>query len=236
VIILSVGYGYDEDDKISTNFGVLNRPQGWRRLNVAITRARQRIEVVSSIRAADVQDMGNESIRHLKAYLEYAERDAATLGREITDREGMTAFEQSVLDTIKGWNFAVRRKIVAAGQAIDLGVLRPDHPDEAYALGIEFDGPGYREIPSTRDRDRLREQELRDLGWHLHRVWSTHWYANQAEEAGRLLTAIQRAISDPAPDFGRLPSRRSNTPYRPVVRSLIRPSPERVRGRHAAPE
>ncbi|MCU7725007.1 DUF4011 domain-containing protein [Actinoplanes sp. KI2] len=236
VIILSVGYGYDENDKISTNFGVLNRPQGWRRLNVAITRARQRIEVVSSIRAPDVQDMGNESIRHLKAYLEYAERDAATLGREVTDREGMTAFEQSVLDTIKQWNFAVRRKIVASGQAIDIGVLRPDHPDEAYALGIEFDGPGYREIPSTRDRDRLREQELRDLGWHLHRVWSTHWYANQAEEAGRLLTAIQRAITDPAPAFDRLPSRRSGTPYRPVVRELVRPSPERVRGRHALPD
>ena len=229
VIILSVGYGYDENDKISTNFGVLNRPQGWRRLNVAITRARQRIEVVSSIHSADVQDMGNESIRHLKAFLEYAERDAATLGKEVTDADGRTAFEESVLETIKSWNFAVRRQIVAAGHPIAIGVLHPDHPDEVYALGIEFDGPGYRGISSARDRDRLREQELRELGWHLHRVWSAHWYANQAEEAGRLLAAIQRAIADPAPAFDRLPSRGWNAPYRPVGRGL------RPAGRHAAP-
>src|SRR6185437_13542585 len=160
--------GYDENDKISTNFGVLNRPRGWRRLNVAITRAVQRLEVVSSIHATDVQDMGNESIRHLKAFLEYAERDAATLGKDVTDTEGMTAFEESVLETICGWNFAVRRQIGAAGHWVDIGVLHPDHPDEVYVLGIEFDGPAYRRIPSARDRDRLREQELRDLGCHLH--------------------------------------------------------------------
>jgi hypothetical protein len=220
VIILSVGYGYDEHDKISTNFGVLNRPRGWRRLNVAITRAAQRLEVVSSIHATDVQDMGNESIRHLKAFLEYAERDAATLGKDVTNTEGRTPFEESVLDTIHGWNFAVRRHIGAAGHWIDLGVLHPDHPDEVYALGIEFDGPGYHQVPSARDRDRLREQELKELGWHLHRVWSTAWYANQPEEADRLLSAIQRALGDPAPGFDRLPSRGWNAPYRGVARDL----------------
>ncbi len=221
VIILSVGYGYDENDKISTNFGVLNRPRGWRRLNVAITRARQRVEVVSSIHASDVQDMGNESVRHLKAFLEYAERDAATLGKELSDREGMTAFEESVLATIAGWGFAVRRRIGACGHWIDLGVLHPDHPDEVYALGIEFDGPGYRAIASARDRDRLREQELRELGWHLHRVWSTAWYRNQAEEAGRLLGAIQRALADPAPGFDRLPAHAWGSTYRPVRGQLL---------------
>jgi hypothetical protein len=225
VIILSVGYGYDEHDKISTNFGVLNRPRGWRRLNVAITRARQRVEVVSSIHAGDVQDMGNESVRHLKAFLEYAERDAATLGKDAADTSDLSAFEESVLETIQGWNFAVRRRIGAAGHWIDIGVLHPDHPDEVYALGIELDGPGYRAVPSARDRDRLREQELRELGWHLHRVWSTAWYTDQAAEAGRLLAAIQRALSDPAPAFDRLPARRWNAPYRPVSRSFATDSP-----------
>ena len=224
VIILSVGYGYDENDKISTNFGVLNRPKGWRRLNVAITRACQRIEVVSSIHATDVPDMGNESIRHLKAYLEYAERDAATLGRPVTDREGMTAFEESVLATIEGWDYGVRRRIGAAGHWIDLGILHPEHPDEVYALGIEFDGPGYQRIGAARDRDRLREQELRDLGWHLHRIWSTAWYHDQAAEAGRLLAAIQRAVADPAPGFDRLPSRGWNAPYRPIARTFDEPA------------
>ncbi|GIF20624.1 hypothetical protein BJ973_001471 [Actinoplanes tereljensis] len=229
VIILSVGYGYDDHDKISTNFGVLNRPKGWRRLNVAITRARQRIEVVSSIHASDVPDMGNESIRHLKAFLEYAERDAATLGKDVSDREGMTSFEESVLSTIKGWGFSVRRQIGAAGHWIDLGVLHPEHPDEVYAVGIEFDGPGYRGVSAARDRDRLREQELRELGWHMHRVWSTAWYANQAEEAGRLLGAVQRALADPAPGFDRLPGRAwGGAPQRPIGHVLVEPSVEDI--------
>jgi very-short-patch-repair endonuclease len=221
VIILSIGYGYDEHDKISTNFGVLNRPKGWRRLNVAITRARQRVEVVSSIHAVDVPDMGNESVRHLKAFLEYAERDAATLGRDVTEHEGMTPFEQSVLHTIAGWGYSVRRQIGAAGHWIDLGILHPDHPDEVYALGIEFDGPGYRAVPSARDRDRLRDQELRELGWHLHRIWSTAWYRNQPEEAGRLLGAIQRALADPQPGFDRLPAHAWGSTYRPLRGQLL---------------
>jgi hypothetical protein len=225
VIILSVGYGYDENDKISTNFGVLNRPRGWRRLNVAITRARRRLEVVSSIHATDVQDMGNESIRHLKAFLEYAERDAATLGKDVADDSDMSAFEKSVLETIQSWDFAVRRRIGAAGHWIDIGVLHPDHPDEVYALGIELDGPGYHAVSSARDRDRLREQELRELGWHLHRIWSSAWYSNQADEAGRLLAAIQRALAAPAPGFDRLPSRGWNAPYRGVGRSLTSDMP-----------
>ncbi|GIM88518.1 DUF4011 domain-containing protein [Paractinoplanes toevensis] len=229
VIILSVGYGYDDTDKISTNFGVLNRPRGWRRLNVAITRARQRIEVVSSIHASDVPDMGNESIRHLKAFLEYAERDAATLGKEVTDREGMTSFEESVLSTIKGWGFEVRRQIGAAGHWIDLGVLHPEHPDEVYAVGIEFDGPGYRKVAAARDRDRLREQELRELGWHMHRIWSTAWYSNQAEEAGRLLGAVQQALADPAPGFDRLPGRAwGGVTHRPIGHVLVEPSMEDI--------
>src|SRR4030095_14398221 len=132
-------YGYDENDKISTNFGALNRPKGWRRLNVAITRARPRVEVVASIRSGDVPDMGNESVRHLKAFLEYAERDAATLGQEVDGSPvDASAFEQAVLATLRGWGFTVRRRIGAAGHWIDLGVLHPDHPDEVYALGIEF--------------------------------------------------------------------------------------------------
>ncbi|GIE94471.1 DUF4011 domain-containing protein [Paractinoplanes rishiriensis] len=222
VIILSVGYGYDENDKISTNFGVLNRPRGWRRLNVAITRATQLVEVVSSIHAADVPDMGNESVRHLKAFLEYAERDAATLGRPVSDPEGVTPFEESVLATIAGWGYAVRRQIGAAGHWIDLAVLHPDHPDDVYALAIEFDGPGYRSIGAARDRDRLREQELREQGWHLHRIWSTAWYRNQAEEAGRLLGAIQRALADPPPAADRLPAAHAwASTYRPVAHQLL---------------
>ena len=222
VIILSVGYGYDENDKISTNFGALNRPRGWRRLNVAITRARERVEVVSSIHASDVPDMGNESVRHLKAYLEYAERAAATLGRDPEDREGITPFEDAVLTLVRDWGFRARRRVGAAGHWIDLAILHPGQEKDVFALGIEFDGPAYHSVPSTRDRDRLRYDELRELGWHMHRIWSTAWYLDPEAEQQRLYDAIRRALVDPV-GVDQLASPEWGAPYRPVAGELLPP-------------
>ncbi|MET0418582.1 MAG: AAA domain-containing protein, partial [Actinoplanes sp.] len=222
VIILSIGYGYDENDKISTNFGALNRPRGWRRLNVAITRARERVEVVSSIHSSDVPDMGNESVRHLKAYLEYAERAAATLGRDLADRDGVTAYEETVLTLVRDWGFRVRRRVMVAGHVIDLAVLHPDEEKDVFALGIEFDGPGYHGVPSVRDRDRLRYEELRELGWHMHRIWSTAWYCEPEAEQERLYAAIRRALADPV-GVDQLASPAWGTSYQAISGELLPP-------------
>jgi hypothetical protein len=73
VLILSIGYGPDEDGKITVNFGPLSQEDGWRRLNVAITRARYRNEIVTSIRAADIpESVASEGLRQLRRYLAFA--------------------------------------------------------------------------------------------------------------------------------------------------------------------
>jgi len=73
VLILSVGYGPDGSGRLTPDFGPLTGQDGWRRLNVAITRARYRTEVVSSIRATDIPDsVTSEGLRHLRHYLAYA--------------------------------------------------------------------------------------------------------------------------------------------------------------------
>jgi uncharacterized protein DUF4011/AAA domain-containing protein len=72
VLIVSVGYGPDASGRLTSDFGPLGRQDGWRRLNVAITRARYRTEVVSSIRATDIPDsVTGEGLRHLRHYLAY---------------------------------------------------------------------------------------------------------------------------------------------------------------------
>ena len=224
VIILSVGYGYDEHDKISTNLGALTRPKGWRRLNVAITRARRLVEVVSSLRAEDVPDLGNETVRHLKAYLDYAEHGTAALLGSGSD-EAATPLEQSVMDVIRSWGFAVRAQVGPAGHAVDLAVRHPGRPGEVYVLGVECDGPAYRAVPAVRDRDRVRERVLRERGWALYRVWSTAWYRNRTHEESRLLGALERAIEGPpaprhaAVEVGDLPRRPE--PYRRVGHHML---------------
>jgi hypothetical protein len=79
-LIFSIGYGPDENRKITMNFGPLNKQGGRRRLNVAITRARYRNEIVTSIRASDIpESITTEGLRHLRRYLDYAARGMPAL-------------------------------------------------------------------------------------------------------------------------------------------------------------
>ncbi|MFI5897701.1 DUF4011 domain-containing protein [Actinoplanes sp. NPDC051513] len=198
VMIFSIGYGHDEHGRMSANFGALSRPNGWRRLNVAITRARQRVEIVSSIRSHDIPDSGNESVRHLAAYLSFCESGGATA--DPAGRTPLGPLEESVRATVESWGYQVRTRIGSGGYRIDLGVVRDDG---SFVLGIECDGAMYHGCPVARDRDRLRAAVLRDLGWNLYRVWGAAWYRDRAEEEARLRAAIERAALP-----GRGPTRR----------------------------
>ncbi|HKE51724.1 MAG TPA: AAA domain-containing protein, partial [Actinomycetes bacterium] len=205
VMIFSVGYGPDEKRKITMNFGPVNRPGGWRRLNVAITRARYRVEIVSSITAADITEhSGSEGVRQLRRYLDYAARGVSALelddGAEPAERDVGSPFEQSVIAAIRSWGYEAVPRVGAAGYRIDIGVVHPELPG-VYALGVECDGPAYHSARAARDRDRLRDQVLRGLGWRLHRVWGTAWHRDRHAEEAHLRAAIEAAVRapDPAP-------------------------------------
>jgi len=74
IIIFSVGYAPDEKGKMNHHFGSLNIQKGENRLNVAITRAKEKIIIVTSILPSQlkVEDTKNEGPKLLKAYLQYA--------------------------------------------------------------------------------------------------------------------------------------------------------------------
>lgn len=198
VIIFSIGYGPDEAGRISTNFGVLNKDKGWRRLNVGVTRARQRVEVIASMEAGDIPPSTNENVEALRAYLDFARRGIGVLGTQASATGLMpeSPFEESVIRVIESWGYLVEPQVGAAGFRIDLGVRHPAHPG-AYAIGVECDGYQYHSAPAARDRDRLRDQVLEGLGWTLHRIWGTAWYRDRATEENRLRAAIEAAVSGP---------------------------------------
>jgi hypothetical protein len=178
------------------NFGPLSRPGGWRRLNVAITRARYRTEIVSSIRAGDIpESVTGEGLRHLRRYLDYATSGLPALAPSTRGDAG-SPFEESVIDVIRSWGYALTPRVGAAGYRIDIGIHYPSHPG-VYALGVECDGHRYHSAKAARDRDRLREQVLRDLGWNLHRIWGTSWYRDRKGEERRLQAAIEHAMAAP---------------------------------------
>src|SRR5487761_1139225 len=198
VLIFSIGYGPDENRKITMNFGPLNKQGGWRRLNAAITRARYRNEIVSSIRAGDIpESVTSEGVRHLRRYLDYAARGLPALALDSgAGGDAESPFEESVISVIRSWGYDLTPQVGTAGYRIDIGVRHPAHPG-VYALGIECDGYQYHSSKVARDRDRLREDVLRGLGWPLHRIWGTAWYRDRNGEERKLRAAIEQAITAP---------------------------------------
>ncbi|MFJ8824886.1 DUF3320 domain-containing protein [Streptomyces sp. NPDC102467] len=197
VVILSIGYGPDHRGKLLSTFGPINREGGWRRLNVAVTRARRRMEVIASFYGGDLPDSANKSVQHLKRYLQYAQHGPAILQTAAADPDAApeSPFEEEVIDVLRGWGYEVQPQVGVAGFRIDMGVRHPGAPG-TYALGIECDGAMYHSSRAARDRDRLREAVLRDLGWRLHRIWGTDWYRNRRDAMARLRAAVERACAE----------------------------------------
>lgn len=224
-IIISIGYGYDEFGKFAMRFGPLNRQGGERRMNVAVTRAKHQVVLVSSIRGADIDLSRTRSVGAslLRAYLEYAERGIETLGlevREDSQRESDSEFEDEVERELTLQGLHVRRQVGCGGYRIDLALVHPESPGR-YVLGIECDGASYHSSCTARDRDRLRQQVLERLGWRLCRIWSTDWIRNAQRQIERVLSAYHDALKNPSQ--GSLPSVDTEldspwTQERPVIR------------------
>jgi len=196
IILLSFGYGKDKDGKFLHNFGPLTKPGGERRLNVAITRAKQKLILVASIRSGDLDPDAGSNIPVLRRFFEFAEQnDSISSWR--SDKESnhtnspLTEDIHRVL-TEKGYD--VRASVGASEYPIDLAVINPQRPEE-FLLGIECDGLTYARFPTARDRDRLRRQVLEKLNWKIHRIWAKEWFENRDAEIHRLVTHIEELSS-----------------------------------------
>ncbi len=200
VILFSIGYGPDENGKIYMNFGPLNRDGGWRRLNVAVSRARCEMVVFSTLRAEqiDLNRSQAEGVKALRAFLEYAE------GRPIAMNE---AEAQSYHPEKAGIATAICKALDQAGYDadvsigrseyhVDIGVIDPQKPDR-YLLGILLDGEGYGTAKTTRDREIAQIGVLNGLGWNIHRLWCMDWWDNRQKELERILARLEELKNAP---------------------------------------
>ena len=193
VIHISIGYGRTRDGYLAMSFGPLNGEGGERRLNVLITRAKQRCEVFTNLTADDL-DLNRtraKGVAALKTFLEFAQHGRLSQNIE-TGREMDSPFEEAVFRALTARGHAVRPQVGSQGFFIDLAVVDPNQPGR-YALGIECDGAMYHSARSARDRDRLRQGVLEAVGWRLHRIWSTDWFRDPMRETDRAEQAIAEA-------------------------------------------
>ena len=196
-IILSVGYGKDPaTGRMLYRFGPLLHDGGERRLNVAVTRAKIRMTVVSSFGSSDLDPdkLNKEGAKLLRAYLAYAESAGSSLGALDQLPPELNPFEIQVRDALVKEGVAVTPQHGVSGYRIDFAVRHPEQPGR-HILAIECDGASYHSSPTARERDRLRQQLLEQLGWRFHRIWSSDWFDDRPGEMQRMLDAYHHAIS-----------------------------------------
>ena len=193
-IILSVGYHKDDNGNLPYRFGPILQEGGERRLNVAVTRARSRLTLVSSFSHRDM-DPGRSAARGvvlLRQYLEYAASGGENLGSEMLDVP-LNPFELSVKNGLERRGIPVTPQYGVSGYRIDFACAHPREPGRM-VLAIEADGASYHSVPTTRDRDRLRQQVLESKGWRFHRIWSTAWFRDRQAELAKAEEAWKRAV------------------------------------------
>lgn len=196
-IILSIGYGRNPNGRMIHRFGPLNMDGGERRLNVAVTRARKRMTIVSSFTSNDLDPnkLRAEGAQMLGRYLAYAESGGDDLGRIQTNTVPLNPFERDIQKGLQEVGIPLTAQYGSAGYWIDFAAGHPRQPGRM-VLAIEADGASYHSSKTARDRDRLRQEHLERIGWRFHRIWSTEWFRNREQEIQRTLKAWECAVAD----------------------------------------
>ncbi|WP_029355310.1 DUF3320 domain-containing protein [Bosea sp. 117] len=198
VVLFSTTFAADAAGKRSMDFGALNREGGERRLNVAVTRARQELVVFSGF-TADLIDTDRTKavgVQHLKTFLDFAERGAIALPAQDEGSVGApdSPFEEAVIAALDRLGWQTVSQVGISGFRVDIGVKHPDRAG-AYLAGVECDGATYHRAATARDRDKVREQVLRGLGWNIVRVWSTDWWFDSQGATRRLHQALDDLLA-----------------------------------------
>jgi very-short-patch-repair endonuclease len=197
VIMISMTYGPSVPAaRVPQNFGPINQDTGWRRLNVLFTRAKDRMEAFSSMRASDIlpKEGTDRGPRALKQFLEYAETGHLGVAPHRSDRDPDSDFENAVLEGLRELGFQCVDQLGVANFYLDIAVCDPGRPEE-FIAAVECDGAAYHSTKSARDRDRLRQEILENLGWKFIRVWSTDWFRDPRAELARVTAELQRLIA-----------------------------------------
>lgn len=200
-IIFSIGYAKPpQGGQMHMYFGPLSKTGGERRLNVAITRAKHNVKLVGSIMPTDIDlnRVSSDGPKLLRSYIDFAINGPSVLLSEITDNdiiEHDSAFEEAVYSFLDRKGYKVGSQIGCSGYRIDLAIKHPTHSGK-YVLGIECDGSAYHSARTARERDRLRQSVLEDMGWKIYRIWSTDWIKDPITEGQKLVEAVEKALLD----------------------------------------
>lgn len=228
VMLFSITFAPDLSGKLTMNFGALNADGGEKRLNVAITRARSELHVFASITPdqIDLSRTRATGVRDLKTFLDYAERGAVALPARDEGSLGPAEnpFEEAIAAAFRSKGWEVRTQIGVSGFRIDLGIVNPDRAG-SYLAGIECDGATYHSSATARDRDKVRQAVLENLGWKILRIWSTDWFRNPTAVVERLNSALEGILEKDRADRAAAEAATEDDPSEPQEEPRALPAP-----------
>ena len=209
VILFSVGYGPDKSGKVSMNFGPLNNQGGERRLNVAVSRARNEMMVFSTLQPEqiDLNRSQARGVEGLKRFLEFARSGRMPVAAaQVTEQQSETPVIDSVADQLRAHGYQVDTQVGRSRFKVDLAVIDPDN-SEGYIMGIMIDGRRYYNTLTERDREICQPGVLQGLGWNLQRVWTVDWFMNRERVLTRLISELEAA------------KKAKNAPEKPIAKA-----------------
>jgi superfamily I DNA and/or RNA helicase/very-short-patch-repair endonuclease len=208
IIIFSTAYAKNENGRVVASFGSLSQEGGENRLNVAISRAKKKIYLVTSIEPnelSNVDSAKNKGPKLFKKYLEYV-KAVSEGNRQIAEEilysvcdSGIlrneeihfdSDFENQVYDALKREGLIVDTQIGVSGYKIDLAIYSEEKAK--YILGIECDGAAFHSSKSARERDIFRQRYLESRGWNIIRIWSKDWWTNPQRETNRIIDRVNQ--------------------------------------------
>lgn len=193
VILFSVAFGPDSEGKLSLNFGPLNKDGGWKRLNVAVSRARLEMVVFTTMTAdmIDLKRTKSKGVESLKKFLEFAEKGRLRVEYVDTKVQKNQGIMEHICQQIAEAGYKYQKAVGHSKFKVDIAVIHP-YNEEEYLLGIMLDGESYRQSSHTKDREVAQIKVLEGLGWKLHRIWTMDWWDNREKEISRLLQLLEQ--------------------------------------------
>ncbi len=190
VILFSVCYGPDQTGRVSLNFGPLNQTGGWRRLNVAVSRAREEMVVFSTMTSSmiNLQKTSSKGVAGLKAFLEFAERGRTTLAVKSNQVRTGADIGKFIAQELTGYGYECRWGVGASDFKVDVAVVDPRNRHR-FVLGVVCDGT---DKFSIKDRNVLQMQTLKRCNWNVMRVNTVNYYNNPKREIKRIKEMLDK--------------------------------------------
>ena len=191
IILFSVAFGPNAEGKMSLNFGPLNKNGGWKRLNVAVSRARSEMVVFTSMTAdmINLKRTKAKGVEALRDFLEFAQKgqlQSKNIEENMEERQGIM---EHICQMLNEHGYKYQRSVGHSKFKIDIAVMNP-YKEEEYLLGIMLDGESYRQSSNTKDREVAQISVLKGLGWDIYRIWTLDWWDNKEKELKKLIDCL----------------------------------------------